>query len=190
MAVYGKGTGLVGFDFNPGDAQWAETLADLQKVTKRISARPILLKIAAHIREETKRNFDSEGAYAGDRWAPNSEPYGAWKRGERRVSAGGHVSWMRPAKDSRVLHRYLELRRALTIKAHPEHVETITKHGRRLVVGVKGEALKVAAINRDGERGRVPARDPFAFRPGFNRKVYDMIENYLYTGYLPSAGSL
>jgi len=171
----------------------------MQERNKRLqSLRPAMIRLAQFLRYELEHNFETEGAYSGPKWAPNAEPYASWKRGERGISAGGHRSWLRPAKSSKVLHRYLNLMRAVTVKAHPDHIEEIGPKGRWVRVGVvpSSEAAKLIKIHGDGG-GRLPKREAMRLHPGTRRFVADLLENYIVGsdvddegGFLPSAASL
>lgn len=167
--------------FKPDYVQVDSLIKRLQEHNKRfVSLRPAMIKVARFIRMEMTENFDTEGAYSGDRWAPNQETYASWKRGERSGGVGG--SWLRPAKSSRVLHRYLELRRALTVKAHPDHVEEVGPKGRWVRVGVDpgSKAADLVRIHNAGGGGRFPVREAMRLRrPAFDRTIIDIVEEYV-----------
>lgn len=151
----------------------------MQEVSRRTSMRPVFVKIAAFLRYETQRNFDTGGRHAGNPWAPNELNYKRWK--------------YRNAKDARVLHRYLKLRRALATKYGADHVEKASASGLSFGINPSSEQSRIAGAHRAGVQGtfgggtrRMPVRDPLRFRPETRVTIKDMLERYIMTGDLPA----
>ena len=155
--------------------------------------RPAMRKVAAFLRYELGRDWDSGGSYSRRPWAPPpdteaSRRYQAWKL--------KHY----PASQGRVMYLTQTLRRALTTKYHPDHYEYVDRMGvdvgirpsshTSLVAGALAAGRIGGGVAKGGAaRGQViqiAKRDAMQYRhPEMMRGVEIIIAQYINTGILP-----
>jgi hypothetical protein len=153
------------------------------------SLRPAMVKVAAFLRYEIKRDWESGGAYSGNPWKANiNDSYISWKR--------RHY----PSSQGRVMHLSNMLRRALTTKYHPSHVEKVSRNGVEFGLVPSSQESKVAGALRAGRIGggvalggaprgtiqSIAKRNAMQFRKDKTMQgVALIIGQYIETGFLP-----
>lgn len=147
-----------------GEAQIDRTLARFHdNVT---DARPLWDELAAKFARIEVRQFNSEGAYGSGGWPALSPRYAAWKA---RHYPG------RP-----ILERTGELRRSLTQR--PFGIEELTPASMTI-----GSGIDYGRYHQKGG-GNLPQRRPVELPEATRRSWIRLIQRFIVTGYVTTAG--
>lgn len=129
---------------------------------RALTAKPAFEGIADTIRGYEKRLFDSEGASSGRPWEPLASSTLAHK-----ATSG---------LDPRILHATHRLRKSLTDRSSPEHLEIATNDSL-----VFGSLVPYGKYHARGS-GHLPKRRPIEFNEQQKRRILKKLQLYVMTG--------
>jgi phage gpG-like protein len=140
-----------------GQVELDRTLAGLEERTQDL--RPVWDTLRRRFLVTERKQFDSEGAFGGGKWAPLSPAYGAWK--------AAHY----PGKP--ILVRTGELRRSLT---EGPQVTVMEPH-----LAIFGSAVEYGQYHEEGS-AHLPRRPPVQLPAAERREWVRAVQRFIVTG--------
>lgn len=169
----------VNVEFKFNDSQIDAFRYYMKQYSDRVSVRPVMVRIGAFLRYQMRDNWDSGGSHAGEPWAPLSKE---WLK--RKIREGS---------DTRILHRFGRLRRAVINKYGSGHLEKPSNRGLEFGIQPSHDTYKVAAYLKSGrhsKKGSATPRSPLKVPANTSKMIGKMLMDYVHEGKLPDYGEL